>query len=499
MVSIIIPVYNAERYIEETVQSILKSTYTDIEVVCMDDGSTDHSLELLHKMAATDKRIVVLHQNNAGVCQARNAAIAASKGEFILPVDADDILLPHFIADAVEVLRTRAEVKVVAPTAEFFGERQGRWNLPPFDIKKEAHKNILACCAMYRRCDYDLTNGGYCSEIIAREDWDFWINMLKDGGEVVRLPQVGLKYRYHLNSKRKQDRHLKHHVIDTLNNRHPEFFEKWLSGPLHYQRSWSHCINLLQHLVCWRKVHTEAAFKQMHYFLCSLPTRFRFQNNGRIIYKGRNELRAFDTPAGCVIVKSFCVPNIINRIAYGLLRSSKAERSCQYAALLRSKGIGSPAPVGWCSVRHGLLFTKSYYASLKSELPYTYIDLIKGNIPHNEQPDYLRAVGHVAGKLHNAGIIHRDFSRGNLLLGKDADGNVRVEIVDLNRLRFHAIDINEGVKNFERLPATAEMQRYLAEGYAAERGFDVEECLRLWPVTEAMDSAEAKAVRKVSF
>ena len=107
-------------------------------------------------------------------------------------------------------------------------------------------------------------------------------------------------------------------------------------------------------------------------------------------------------------------------------------------------------------------------------------------------PDYLRAVGRIAGKLHNEGIIHRDFSRGNLLLGRDAAGNIQVELVDLNRLRFHAVDREEGLKNFERLPATAEMRHYLAEGYANERNFDLDYCLAHWPQTEAMDSAEAK-------
>lgn len=195
------------------------------------------------------------------------------------------------------------------------------------------------------------------------------------------------------------------------------------------------------------------------------------------------------------MVKSFCVPNVVNRVAYGLLRASKAERSCRYAALLRAKGIGSPAPVGWCSVRHGFLFTHSFYASLCSTLPYTYIDIIKGHVPAEDAVDYLREVGRVAGRLHNAGIIHRDFSRGNILLGRDTKGQVQVELVDLNRLRFHKIGMDEGLKNFERLPASAEMRRHLAEGYAAERGYDVEECLSRWPEAEALDSAEAKADR----
>ena len=213
MVSIIIPVYNAAPYIADTLESVLQSTYTDIEIVCMDDGSTDESWSILKQHAEKDKRIRVFHQENAGVCKARNEAIAASHGEYILPIDADDLLLPQFISQAVSVLNSHQEVKVVAPTAEFFGERTGLWRLPAFNLRKEAHKNILAACAMYRRTDFDRT-GGYCEEIIAREDWEFWIHMLKDGGEAVRLPEVGLRYRVQKHSKRVSDR-LSHHLSTT--------------------------------------------------------------------------------------------------------------------------------------------------------------------------------------------------------------------------------------------------------------------------------------------
>lgn len=488
MVSVIIPVYNAERYVEETVRSVLASTYKDIEVVCIDDGSTDGSLAILHQLAEADPRVQVLTQPNAGVCRARNAAIAASHGEFILPVDADNLLLPSFIEQAVKVMRSDPKVKVVAPQAEFFGGRTGLWKLPPFSIHTEARKNIMDTCALYRRADFDRTEG-YCAEIIAREDWEFWIALLKDGGRVVRLPDVGLRYRFQTNSKRVSDRKLKRHVIEVLNRRHPEFFERELGGPLRYRRTWSRLINACYRLFHPRRVHAEAGYEAMELFLKTLPVRFADPNGGKVIYKGRNELREFRTPVGNVVVKSFCRPNIINQIAYGFLRSSKAERSCSFAALLRSKGIGSPAPIGWCTVRNGLLFNRSYYASLRSELPYTYIDLIKGRISQPER--YLREIGRTAGRLHNAGMIHRDFSRGNILLGEAPDGTVLVELVDLNRIRFHEISMEEGLKNFERLPATAVIKRELATGYAAERGFDLEECLRKWPETERMDSPEA--------
>lgn len=487
MVSVIIPIYNAANYITDTLWSVLASTYSDIEVICMDDGSEDDSLHLVETMAKNDARIKSFHQANAGVCKARNAAIACAKGEYILPVDADNLLGATFIERAVAVMENDKEVKVVCPSAKFFGEREGKWKLPPFSLHLLARKNMMDTCALYRRSDWQRV-GGYCEEIIAREDWEFWISMLKDGGKVVRLKGTELKYRIRKGSKRMSDRQYKHHVVDVLNQRHAEFFQRELGGQLRYNRSWSRFINRMTRVFCPHRVVTSPKFVEMQYHLASLPYIFNHTNEGLLIYKGRNELREFLWKGKKVVVKSFCLPHIVNRIVYGTLRSSKAERSFLYATKLRSLGIGSPEPVGFVTVRCGLFFTQSYYVSLRSELPFTYIDLMKGRIKNSSL--FLREIGRVAGRMHEAGIIHRDFSRGNLLLG-EKDGQPLVEIVDLNRIRFHFISIAEGVNNFSRLPATPEMQKFMAEGYAETRHADINEILRLWPQTESMDSPAA--------
>lgn len=125
-------------------------------------------------------------------------------------------------------------------------------------------------------------------------------------------------------------------------------------------------------------------------------------------------------------------------------------------------------------------------------MPYTYIDLIEGNIP--DPAPFLREVGRVAGRMHEAGMIHRDFSRGNLLMGL-VDGRPEIEIIDLNRIRFHHVSKEEGLAGFSRLPATEEMVRAMAEGYAEVRGYDTEECVRLWPDHESMSSRSA-GIRK---
>lgn len=247
MVSVITPMYNVEQYLAETLDAVLASEYKNIEIVLMDDGSADQSLAIAQRYARQDSRVRVFSQANAGACAARNNAIAHARGQYILPVDGDDLISPTFIGRAVGVLASRPEVKVVYAHARFIGDRTGEWRLPPFSLGLLARKNMIPISALYRKQDWERV-GGYCQEIIAREDWEFWISVLKDGGAVVRLPETGLLYRIRANSKRTADRALKHHVVDTLNKRHADFFQRQLGGPLRYHRSWSRVLNCLAKL-----------------------------------------------------------------------------------------------------------------------------------------------------------------------------------------------------------------------------------------------------------
>ena len=242
LVSVVIPVYNMEPFLGETLDSVLASDYPSLEVVVLDDGSVDASYALARQYAEKDGRVHVYTQLNMGVSAARNRAISLAKGEFILPVDADNKISREFIHNAVNVILQDEEVKVVSPRAEFFGNRSGEWKIPPFSLKLLARKNIMDTCALYRKSDWERV-GGYNEDIIAREDWEFWIALLKDGGKVIKLPDVSLYYRVRSNSKRMTDRSQKKHVINVLNQRHPDFFERELGGPLRYRRTWSQLIN----------------------------------------------------------------------------------------------------------------------------------------------------------------------------------------------------------------------------------------------------------------
>lgn len=472
LVSVVVPVYNMEQYLRETLDSILASDYPSIEVVVMDDGSSDASFTIAQEYATKNARVHAYSQANGGACAARNHAISLTKGELILPVDADNKISKSFISEAVAAIEADADVKVVCPSAEFFGNRTGEWRLPPFSLRLLARKNMMDTCALYYKSDWKRV-GGYCEEIIAREDWEFWISILKHGGKVVRLPHVGLYYRVRAASKRVTDRSLKKHVVNVLNKRHSDFFDRELGGPLRYRRTWSRLINFGMKFTQSVRCCISPSFPALASFVASLPS--NFSSDGVSIYKGRNELKEFAVDGNTLVVKSYHIPHLLNRIAYKWFRGSKAQRSFYYASMLRDMGVGSPQPVGYCSTGTWLL-GRSYFVSLKSECPYTYRDFAVRTFERQEE--ILRAIARTTATLHKHGFLHKDYSAGNILFKETPEG-IHIEIIDLNRMRFGSVSMEEGCKNFERLPGTHEMFAVLADEYAKMRGFDAAKCLQL--------------------
>ena len=104
LVSIIIPVYNREKYIQDTINSVLSSSYKNIEIICVDDGSTDKSFEIIKNLALTDDRIIIFSQTNQGVSVARNTGLNISKGKYVMFVDSDDFISPTAISKCCEYL-----------------------------------------------------------------------------------------------------------------------------------------------------------------------------------------------------------------------------------------------------------------------------------------------------------------------------------------------------------------------------------------------------------
>ncbi len=449
LVSIITPAYNAASCIQETVNSVLACGYPNWEMIIVDDGSTDGTFHLLQQLAQVEPRLHIVTQANAGVSVARNHAIHLAQGRYILPLDADDLILPGFIEWAVNTLEKEPTVKIAVPRAEFFGDKTGEWHYKKYSPRLLARKNIIPPTALYRHSDYNLTDG-YCETMQYREDWDFWLSMLKTGGEVRISPQIGWKYRVQKSSKRISDRRYKHLVVDSVNKRHRDFIYQQLGGPLHYQRTWSRLIN----------------FFRSNKIIGNINPAHRFAGAEKELHAGRNSIRQTDD----IVIKRFATPNLLRGIIYGFFKKSKACRSYEYA--LRLQGL-TPQPIAYEEVRICGILRESYYACNVSGCTFTFNDLINNpTFPHRTA--ILEAIGRFTATLHEQGVMHHDYSGGNILF--NADGS-KIEMIDLNRVHFYKhIDITQGCKNFERLNIDREALRIMAESYAGARGFDKNTC-----------------------
>ncbi|MBQ9764501.1 MAG: glycosyltransferase family 2 protein [Phascolarctobacterium sp.] len=195
LVSIVVPIFNDEKYIKECVESILRQSYKNIEVLLINDGSTDSSGEVCERLSKIDNRIVVYHNDNKGLSYSRNFGINNCRGKYILPVDSDDYIYNTYVEKAVEVLEANDNIGIVYCKAEYFGERKGLWELPDFTIGEMLVRNVIFATAMFRKDDWERV-GGYSLEMNkGLEDYDFWLSIIELSREVFRIPEVLFKYR----------------------------------------------------------------------------------------------------------------------------------------------------------------------------------------------------------------------------------------------------------------------------------------------------------------
>lgn len=240
--SVVIPCYNQGAYLRETIQSVVTSIYPHIEVIIVDDGSKDNSREVANDLAKkfTDRNIQYIHQNNSGPSKARNHGIRLAKGRYILPLDADDLIANNYISEAVTILESRPEVQLVYCEAEKFEGKTGHWKLRPFSLDLLARDNMIFVSGIFRKVDWEKCGGFDENMVWGREDWEFWISLLKNGGEVVKLPFVGFYYRVKANSRRKSmTSERKKKIIAYINHKHKGFIHARLNGPLRFQRTHS--------------------------------------------------------------------------------------------------------------------------------------------------------------------------------------------------------------------------------------------------------------------
>ncbi|SDR66356.1 lipopolysaccharide kinase InaA family protein [Gramella sp. MAR_2010_147] len=189
-----------------------------------------------------------------------------------------------------------------------------------------------------------------------------------------------------------------------------------------------------------------------------------FNSKGETIKDSRNKLKIFELNSELYNVKSFRVPNAVNKIVYRFFRKSKAQRSFEYANILIQKNMGTPEPVAYLEEHRGLSFGSSYYISRHLNYDLTYRELVT-------EPDYqdheniLRAFTRFTFELHEKQIQFLDHSPGNTLIQKNGQ-DYQFFLVDLNRMNFKELSFEERMLNFSRLTPKKEMVEVMADEYS---------------------------------
>jgi len=175
-VSVIIPCFNDGAFIDEAVNSVLRQTYRDVEIIIVDDGSDGETRERLQTYKQPSIRVIF--KSHEGVAAARNTAIAHANGEYILPLDADDLIHETYIEKAVCVMDGESDLGIVYCGAELFGEQTGLWDLPEYSFERILLQNMIFCSALMRKADLEKVGGYNTNMTRGYEDWDLSLSLI---------------------------------------------------------------------------------------------------------------------------------------------------------------------------------------------------------------------------------------------------------------------------------------------------------------------------------
>lgn len=212
MISVIIPVYNVERYLEECLNSIQHQSYTNIEVILVNDGSTDHSKTICKRYCEEDSRFLLINQKNQGQSVARNVGVAASKGEFIAFVDSDDIIQKNYLEKLMQYMTEEVDIvesNFTVSKKDFLVENSKETTILFEGNSNEAVKifpnhvlSVNPVTKLYRR---EIVEAVPYPEGLIYEDIYCGIGMLKYIRKIIKIDYVGYYYRQHQSSTMHQD------------------------------------------------------------------------------------------------------------------------------------------------------------------------------------------------------------------------------------------------------------------------------------------------------
>lgn len=273
LVSVIMPVYNGEKYLDEAIQSVLAQTYKNFEFIIINDGSRDKSLDIIEKYKNQDERIVVISRENKGLVPSLNEGIEKAKGKYVARMDADDLCMPNRFEEQLSYME-KNDLDLCGSWVETFSDKgtYGIWQFPEknneiiftsFFMSSFIHPSVMVKTSV-------ITNFKYDNEL--SEDYKLWCNILSNGFKSGNIQKVLLKYRFHpnqltqtkaqdithsanqtqLNFVRKMDDRLIDLVAEAIEVQHNNSYEKFHK--------------FIQDILVWSEKY-QVSFENTHFIL----------------------------------------------------------------------------------------------------------------------------------------------------------------------------------------------------------------------------------------
>lgn len=225
LVSVIVPVYNTGDTLFETLNSIKKQTYKNIEVILVNDGSDDIStIKSLNKIKDDIK---IVNQENRGLPAARNAGIAISNGKYIICLDSDDCINRRYIEKVVRRFKDMdsSEFAVVTSYVQAFGISSEQWEVPEFNLEKLKYSNVISVASAFTKKAWQEVGGYDESFKKGFEDWDFWLSIVEKGYKWSVIKEPLFYYRRKDSSMITDSNRYRTDINDKIFSKHSKIYQ----------------------------------------------------------------------------------------------------------------------------------------------------------------------------------------------------------------------------------------------------------------------------------
>jgi glycosyltransferase involved in cell wall biosynthesis len=209
-VSVFIPVHNGEKYLAQAIESVLCQTHRELELVVIDDGSTDGSLAIMERYARADRRVRVVTQENRGVTATGNRGLEEARGDWVARLDADDLFFPEKIERQLAFVKRHPDLRIAGTRGWFINDRgrslglvgtEGPFTREEFLRRRQSGEPIYfihSSTLMHR--ETMLAIGGYRTQFVQAEDVDLWLRAAERGYLLLKHPEPLVLYRIHRES-----------------------------------------------------------------------------------------------------------------------------------------------------------------------------------------------------------------------------------------------------------------------------------------------------------